>query len=685
MTLEAKKQQLLARQRALKQQEEVLESLMSTSEQEQQESIGQFKSEILEALQRLKSIPGTFAAASKQIDTVYALSSDLSWRIREVDTAISRCAEVAAHVRHLADLAECLGSIDDLIEAREVERSCDFMRRLLEIPEQLLGADDGEKIQKSRQKLLALLREKMKEDEADPGILFGYFSDCNAQEEGISQVADLAYLSVLNNTRHACVELSQLPKASAVDDSIAPHVATYVSMLDSIAQRIVRSVPIVHEPGQFAVFVRLLLERCDERIADILKKYGEYRSVEVLERRCDRMGEDLELRVIDSVNEEISNFAKQWTSFEKFVKDKLRTGIQSEFFKEYKFKSPTATGTGMPQQSEASRSLQFLLMSYATLTQAYVRKIAEDQLAIVKMMKDTEEVTNAIEDLFFVFHRSLNRSIKTRSVTITCTIFNVITEICRRDLMQAVGVADDSIAARFRAKAKDFSGKASVMINACRMSHVCLQKLVVLIETTILKQFTDDNLTAMQLGLRDLKNCGSDLEKVLNGQIERIVNNLTGQCKNMTMILRNMQWNAPITAQTEAQLQNGLKGMWEQIFDKYRKDLIGPNYDALMDIMAGIFVETLEAGIMQKAFNEQGAVLFKRIVKFMTGLFKNEEKFQRLSDISRVLTLGGPEELSLVWGKKCDNPVQLSYQDLKAVVRMRVDWRESDIGLLLRE
>ena len=685
MSLEAKKQQLLARQKALKQQEQVLEAIMTASEQEQQESIAEFKADIIAALQKLKTIPGTFAAASKQIDSVYGLSSDLSWRIKEVDTAISRCAEAAAYVRHFADLAECLGSIDGLIARKEVAQSCDFMRRLLEIPSALLTHEDAERIQNSRKSLLVLLREKIKEDGAEPGLLFGYFSDCDAQEEGLRQIADLAYLSVLEETRHACVELSQLPKASPMDDSIAPHVGTYVKLLDCIAQRIVKSIPILNDTSQFVVFVRLLLERCDERIADIIKKYSDYRSLDVLERKCDKMGEDLELRVIDSVNEEISNFAKQWSSFEKFVKDKIRTGIQSEFFKTYKFKSPTAAGTGLPQQSEASRSLQFILMSYATLTQAYIRKIAEDQLALVKAMKDTEEVTNAIEDLFFVFHRSLNRSIKTQSVAIPCTIFNVITEICRRDLMQAVGVSDDSITARFRAKATGFSGKASVMINACRMSHICLQKLIALIETTIIKLFTDDNLTAMQLGLRDLKTCGSDLEKVLTGQIDRIVNSLTPACKSMCMPFRNMQWSSNITAQTEAQLQDGLKGMWEQAFEKYRKELNEPNYNALMDQMSAIFAESLEAAILQKNFNQNGAVLFKRMVKFMSGLFRHPDKFRRLTDISCVLTLSGPEDLPQVWGQKAENPVQLTYQELKAVVRMRADWRDSDLGVVLSQ
>jgi hypothetical protein len=59
-----------------------------------------------------------------------------------------------------------------------------------------------------------------------------------------------------------------------------------------IAQRVLAFLPSLTEPGHLSVFIRLLLDRCDDRITEIIRKFSE-------------------LSLLDRVNDEIAGIAKQ--------------------------------------------------------------------------------------------------------------------------------------------------------------------------------------------------------------------------------------------------------------------------------------------------------------------------------------------------------------------------------------
>jgi hypothetical protein len=679
MELESMKLQLIARMNALKQQEQALESVLRSAEQEQQTSISSFKSDISSALDHLHSIRSTFSAVSGQIDALHSLATDVSSGISPIDLAILRCTETASHVRHYSDLTECLGSIDDHIQARDIPKSVDFVHRLMGVPASLLSQENARKVAESRTAVLRLLRQAMEADGADQIGIFNFFCACQGEIEGLGILADLQYRFILDATRVDYVALSQLQRPAVGDDSAAPHLAAYVKFLDCIAQRMLVYKPLLSEPGHFAVFIRLLLERCDDRITDIIRKFSDFRAIPQLEGKSSTT--DVELSLLDRVNDEIAGFAKQWSLFETFVKRKLESGLNTRFFTECRFKDPTIAATGFPQQQGASRALMDLLMSYLSLTESFLRSVSSNLIGVVKSLSQNEEVTNAIVDLFFVYHRVLDRSLETHTVMTTCTLLNVISEIIRSSLAPVLQVK-----APLR-KFGDVTAKPGVMVNACALCAQYVQKLVSLSETSIARQFSGDALAAIQSGIGGLKECGTALEDGLKLQIDAMANDLTDSCHGLASSFRDVQWEKPISAQTEAQLQNDFKTNFGRVFGSHKRCLSETNFERLMGLLTPRFAHELEEVVAKKKFSLSGGVLLKRAIPMLISLFECESPFERLNDMVTVLSLAEHEDIATVWGKRAriEKPVKFNLNELKAVINLRIDWAGKDLGFLLQD
>ncbi|KAK8894466.1 hypothetical protein M9Y10_022900 [Tritrichomonas musculus] len=672
MDLEARRQQLLTRMNALKQQEQALESIMAANEKEQTEAINIFKGELNAALSSLTNVPANFAVASKKIDAVFSLASDLSNRIKEVDTAISRCTETANHIKHFADLRECLSTIDKYLEDKNLDKCCESIHRLIQIPESLLTPEDSIKIEKSRKTTLQLLKEEFEKSD-DPVKVFNYFTQIDAHDEGIIQFANVQHQKILDEINDDRMHLHQLPPASSTDDSRAPHVEVYVKLLNSISSHILSSLLPLSDAGQFSVFIRILLEKVDGRIEEIITMYSEYRKLAELE--CQQASE-MKLTVIDLVNDEISIFAHQFALFEKFLGQKISKGIDSPYFKNYRFSFPTALKTGLPRNTASVRSIQEILAQYSVLTQNYILVVTSKLLKTVSLMEGTNEVTDAIDDLFFVFQRTLNRSITTHSASTTCTLFNVITGIIRDNLMI-------SIRSQKKLKPNDVNGKYGIQINAFEVVSVYLKKLTELIETTITKQFSSDDLMAIQSGLQDLKTCGSQLDDELSNQFNEMTKILTYPTLKLCDPFNTTVWMGQISVELETKLQKDFKTLF-LVFSDYKKGLNAPNFATLMRRLASIFVQKLESIFMLKQFDSSGAILMARMIKWASKYFGNPPCFKRLLDMSRVLTLSSPEQLRNCWGSRAtdENPIQFDINELKKIVKLRTDWHDYELGFL---
>ena len=672
MNLETYKQQLLSRISSLQQEEDALISVISASSYNQNNTISIYKQEVDNSLGSLSTIPKSFSNASKQTNNIFTLAKDLSERIEEVDTAISRCTQVAQYVQYLADLSECLGSIDKLIDAKDIEKCCDYICRLLKIPENLMSEEDAKKIQKGRKETLLMLNQKMEDEKTE---YYKYYEVCGAVYEGIVQFANLQHKLILEETSDARINLIQLIKPAVDSENRAPHVEVYVKFLDCLSSHILSSFDILNNEGQYSVFIRLLLERADDIIEKIMSDYAEYRSLSNLELKCSD-SKEIQPVFIDLVNEEISIFAHQYSLFENFIKSKLQPGLTTKIFMEYKFKFPTVQSTGLPQYTKFSRLIKSLLAQYSLFTQAYLTGVTKELLSIIQMMTNTESVVNAIDDLFFIFHRILNRSVLTNSASTTCTIFNVITLIVRDQLMPILTANKNSRPGN--------QNKVCLLMNTLDSVKNYISKLVSMIETTITKHFSDDDLAAISSGLSDLTNCGKQLESDLKLQFDNLVSNLSQSTEKLCDPFLNSQFVNDVSVEIEIRLQDEFKNNYKKLFGSYEELLSKNNFEILLKKLSVFFTKRLESIIFRKKFESNGAILIKRIVNWLVKYFYEQKSFERLLDIVQFLSLAKIEDIQNYWGAKCntDNPVKLTFNELKQVVKLHVGWESNDLSFL---
>ena len=617
MELESLKLQLLNSLNGLKQQEKAL-IISEINESEQNESINQFQKQLAESLSILNSLPNNFSSSSKLIHSVYSLASDLSWRIKEVDIANSRCKETALHIKRFADLSECLGSIDSTIIEGDIKRCCNYIYRLRQIPKNLLSPDNENKIEVSRQKTLELLRHKM-QSETDPATIFEYFNECGAQSEGISEFAILKHQEIVSKTDPDRISLVQLPTSGYKDEQRAPHIEVFVKLLDCISSHIITSIQVLNDPGLFSIFIRLLLELNDNRIEGIVKQYNSYRNINDLPQNTPPS-------YLDLINDEISIFSQQYSLFENFLKQKLKGGISSNYFKSFQFKYPTILSTGLPQHTLSKRSIQELLAMFVVITQSYLNSVNEEFFGIISSLSNNENVLNAIEDLFFVFQRLLSRSILSNSASTACTTFNIISGIIRDQLVVIIIQQSNLI------KSYDISGKVSLLLNTYDNTFLYISKLVSSVESSILKSFSGDDLIAIKPNLEDLKKCGESLLKVKDKLFEEIIKNIRPHIEALSEIFKTNQWTIEqgklITVELETQLQNSFIKIFNSNFLIYKNYLNFNLYDKFKNRIALLFSKKFKEILLQKKFDQKGVKLLERMIKFFSTFFNESEAFE---------------------------------------------------------
>jgi len=667
MELENLRVQLVSSLNALRQQENALTASI-INETEQASSIKTFQNQLSTSLSNLSSIPTYFASASRTISNVYSLASDLSWRIKEVDMANSRCKEAALHIRRFADLSECMGSIGGAIEQENVPLCCDYIKRLLEIPKNLLSAEDCSKIEGYRTATLELLRRKL-QTESDPARVFEYFADCGAQTEGIKEYSVFQHQQIVSKTDYDRVVLTQ-QKPIQNDESRAPHIEVFIKLLDVISSHILGSLSTLNDSGQFAVFIRLILELNDQKIEGIIQLYNQYRSLE-------KLSQTTPPAFLDMVNDEISTIAHQFSLFENFIKNRIKNGVSSAFFKNYLFKYPTILSSGMPQHTQSRRSIQELLANFVVITQFYTNVVSEELLSTISSMSNPESVINSVEDLFFVFQRLLSRSITTNSASTTCSVFNIMTNIIRDKLVSTIIQQSNSV------KNADVGGKISILLNTYDLTSVYLTKLLGSVETSVIKIFSGDDLVAIRPGIEDLKRCNDSLLATREKLFDELIKSARNQLEPLIEVFKVQQWTneqgKQINVEMESLLQGSFSKQYQAFIQTYKNALNNSNFEKFRVIFSSLFAKRFENLLLQKKFDYKGAILLDRIIKFFVSSFSHNDAFSRLKSIAYVISRESFEELA-------DIPPQpdasFDAKEVRRYVGLRLDWQNANLALI---
>jgi hypothetical protein len=252
----------------------------------------------------------------------------------------------------------------------------------------------------------------------------------------------------------------------------------------------------------------------------------------------------------------------------------------------------------------------------------------------------------------------------------TSSVFNLITEKIRDELMTAVQIPVE----------------VDVMLNACSTGAVYLCALIAGCENSIGTRFsTNEFSVSLETRLDELKSLVRGLESIRSSHLDSAGSALKLRMVGLAGTLREVSFEHAVTSQTETKFQDDFKRAFGDVFGQLQLKLNEENYSGLLQRLSGGFAESAEKIIKDKKFVPAGAALFRRIVKWLMVLFQDDHQFKRLQDIAIVLTLPNPDELRSSYGNQWTNPnrLSLSGQDLKEIVKLRIDWETHDLAFLM--
>ena len=642
-SLEALKIQLINSLKGLKEHEELLLSV-DTNQEEQIKNENDFKNELDSALKSLEQVPKSFTLASNQISSVYSIAQDLSFRINVIDEALSRCQSAAKHVQMFADLFECLNTIEDAIQSKNIEQCCQIISKLIAIPKNLLSKEDNEKIEKYRQTTLDILKRQMK-DEQDPALIFSYYEKCGAQVQGVKEYTNIQFQQITQDENPKYMKLHQMNASSFEDKQEAPHIRVFVEYLNGICLHINESRATIKEPGQFSVFIRLLLQLADQPINQLIQEFARYRSVEYL---CGEIKSN-EFGYSCLVCDEMASISKQYSQFQKFISNLVKPGLQTQFFKNYSFDKETNQSTGLAINTESERQLRLLLSEYTMLTSNFANTvIQEDMLAKLNFQKN-QETMDTISDVFFFFNEILTRTFRANSASTAVSVCNLISALVRT-LFETLKEQDQN-----PYKFREINGLFGTLWNASELTNVHILKLVDTFEKSN-KHFTGDDSEIIKSTIIEYKSFSDELRQRMTKYLEKAMSNLTPYFENLLNIFRQ-SWTRdtpenPINVEMEMSLESDFSVTYEKFFVNYFKTLNKTNKEQLILAIARRFAQRFEDLIKKKRFDQKGAVLLDRLVKFFIKTMI-EAPFNRLKQIAFIMTRESKDEIQEAFG---DNP-----------------------------
>lgn len=665
--LEALKVQLVNSLKALKEHEELLTSV-DTNQEEQIKNEKNFKNELDSALKSLESVPKTFTQASNQISSVYTIAQDLSYRINVIDEAYSRCQAAAEHVKMLADLFECLGSIDEAIEKEDVENSCNIISRLIQIPKKLLTAEDSEKVDGYRKKALDLLKKQMESGE-EPGAIFYYYEKCGAAAEGVREYTNIQYKDITQTENPKYVVINQMKPSTLDDTNESLHIKVFVEFLNSICIHINESKTVIKDDGQFAVFIRLLLQLADSKMKQIIEIFIKYRSVFALLDAQQKPNPGFSSLVC----EEMATIAKQYAQFQKFITNLVKPGKDTDFFKSFPLETRTNQQTGMPVNTESEREIAEILSYYTILTNNFANTvIREEMFEKLKMFEGNQETMDIISDIFFFFNEMLTRTFRTKSAKTAVSVCNLVSDLVR-NLFEILKKMDS----KSQSKAKDITGIFGIIWNALDLADVHILKLIETFERSN-KNFSGDESEIIKSTISEYKKFSDDLKQGVNRYLKLAMNNLQPAIDSLINIFK-FDWTresstVQINVELEMSIESEFTQQYEKFFTSYINTLNKANKDRLIFEASTKFAIMFEGLIKGRQFDQKGAVLSDRLIKFF-GKTLTEQPFSRLRQIAFIITRENPDEIKEVF---TDNPPMewtLTKEEVASFSQLRVEWK----------
>lgn len=667
----------------------------------------------------------------ERLDESAGLAGRVSARVRELDRAQGRVRDTLRRLDALTERASALEGVKAALASEDFEEATRLVRVFREIEAGgAAGAEDDKagsmaiEVRQLEERVRLRMREAEESGDSDQLLRFAaLWGPLGKPDEGRAALAAVATRRSTKAAEKAWDGL--LGEVAAHEErggAKPPDFCTAFAVILRSSAAAAAAAGNAAGQGAVAAMTTAAYEASEARAAGILQRFGEHRALVRLAQDVSgpRVGPDggparqlPDPRALEGTLQELLLMIARGEEYLGWVEDRLK-GATAE--------ADGDQGSADLLSGLRSKSLNTALGElqgfYCLLERCYLERSIAKAAAMDKL--PTEGLTSSlVDDAFYLLLKCARRAAASRSPQCLCNVLSNINQILVSDVKAAVqrrlrgsvqrllsglSAEDAEIdAGPGRAGAEGGErgrigqrgvGEAAAALNNLDVCSEYIQKLRRELERTAqATPYAAPDKDRIRSCLGDLGKTAGDYRALSSSALEAVARGIVPRLRSNLDILTGISYELSETDYSAYEAEDPwaqrVLASLEECSAQLQPLLTQANYDSVVHLIIDAIVGRIEAVLMQKRFNQLGALQLDKEVRGLVSQTSSltertvRDKFARLSHISTALNLDNPAEILDYWGENAGTMNwRLTGREVKQVLRLRRDFAPDDIELL---
>ena len=667
----------------------------------------------------------------ERLDESAGLAGRVSARVRELDRAQGRVRGTLRRLDALTERASALEGVKAALASEDFEEATRLVRVFREIEAGgAAGAEDDKagsmaiEVRQLEERVRVRMREAEESGDSDQLLRFAaLWGPLGKPDEGRAALAAVATRRSTKAAEKAWDGL--LGEVAAHEEwggAKPPDFCTAFAVILRSSAAAAAAAGNAAGQGAVAAMTTAAYEASEARAAGILQRFGEHRALVRLAQDVSgpRVGPDggparqlPDPRALEGTLQELLLMIARGEEYLGWVEDRLK-GATAE--------ADGDQGSADLLSGLRSKSLNTALGElqgfYCLLERCYLERSIAKAAAMDKL--PTEGLTSSlVDDAFYLLLKCARRAAVSRSPQCLCNVLSNINQILVSDVKAAVqrrlrgsvqrllsglSAEDAEIdAGPGRAGAEGGErgrigqrgvGEAAAALNNLDVCSEYIQKLRQELERTAqATPYAAPDKDRIRSCLGDLGKTAGDYRALSSSALEAVARGIVPRLRSNLDILTGISYELSETDYSAYEAEDPwaqrVLASLEECSAQLQPLLTQANYDSVVHLIIDAIVGRIEAVLMQKRFNQLGALQLDKEVRGLVSQTSSltertvRDKFARLSHISTALNLDSPAEILDYWGENAGTMNwRLTGREVKQVLRLRRDFAPDDIELL---
>ena len=667
----------------------------------------------------------------ERLEDSAGLAGRVSARVRELDRAQGRVRGTLMRLDALTERASALEGVKAALASEDFEEATRLVRVFREIEAGgVAGAEDDKagsmaiEVRQLEERVRIKMREAEESGDSDQLLRFAaLWGPLGKPDEGRTALAAVATRRSTKAAEEAWDGLlAQVAAHEERGGAKPPDFCTVFAIILRSSAAAAAAAGDAAGEGAVAAMTTAAYAASEARAAGILQRFGEHRALVRLAQDVSgpRVGPDggparqlPDPRALEGTLQELLLMIARGEEYLGWVEGRLKGATEGGDADQ-----GSVDLLGGLRSKPLNTALGELQGFYCLLERCYLERSIAKAAAMDKLT--TEGLTSSlVDDAFYLLLKCARRAAASRSPQCLCNVLSNINQILVSDVKAAVqrrlrgsvqrllsGLSAEDAeqeAGPGRAGAeggdRGRTGQRGVQEAAAALNNldVCsdyIQKLRRELErTTQGTPYAASDKDRIRSCLGDLGKTAGDYRALSSSALEAVARGIVPRLRSNLDILTGISYELSETDYSayEAEdpwAQRVLAGL-EECSALLQPLLTQANYDSVVHLIIDAIVGRIEAMLMQKRFNQLGALQLDKEVRGLVSQTSSltertvRDKFARLSHVSTALNLDSPAEILDYWGDNAGTMNwRLTGREVKQVLRLRRDFAPDDIELL---